>query len=135
MRDRRSVTVQPVSMSGSRNPRVRASRSTRRTASTAKPVTSRTPIRTSPGSPPKGAAGPTTRICEARTLFAAFCKELIRACDEILTPFFLPVFENPVEVVPESNDRRGERCAGHLLVANGILDAGNDLTKEIRQLD
>ena len=46
--------------------RSRASSSTRRTASTAKPATSRTRIRTSPGCRRKAAAGRTIRICDDR---------------------------------------------------------------------
>src|SRR5690606_31875099 len=42
-----------------------ATRSTRRTASTARPATSRTPTRTSTGSPQRAAADPTTAACEA----------------------------------------------------------------------
>ena len=45
----------------------RASRSTRRTASTARPAISRTRTRTSPGCRPKAAADPTTRRCDLRT--------------------------------------------------------------------
>jgi flavin-dependent dehydrogenase len=43
-------------------------RSTPRTASTAKPATSRTPTRTSTGSRPRAAAGRTTSICEVLPL-------------------------------------------------------------------
>src|SRR5215471_7615531 len=38
----------------------------RRTASTAKPATSRTPTRTSPGSRPRAVAARTIRICDLR---------------------------------------------------------------------
>ncbi len=57
-----SAIAQPASMKLSATTKARpGSRSTRRTASTAKPAISRTPARTSPGFAPKVAAGPTTR--------------------------------------------------------------------------
>ena len=48
-----------------RAPAASGCRSTRRTASTARPATSRTRPRTSSGSPPKAAAGRTTSACDA----------------------------------------------------------------------
>src|SRR3954452_287771 len=52
----------------------RGSRSTPRTASTARPATSRTRPRTSTGSPPKAAEAPITRTCRllAGAAFAGF---------------------------------------------------------------
>ena len=61
----RRAIVRPACTSGWKSRPVRASRSTRRTASTARRATSRTRTRTSSGCRPKAAAGRTIRICDA----------------------------------------------------------------------
>src|SRR5258708_1632468 len=63
MRARSSATAPPACTSSSTWTPSRACRSTRRTACTARPATSRTRRRTSSGSPPKAAAARTTRTC------------------------------------------------------------------------
>ena len=55
---RRTAIARPASMNGSRRRRVRASRSTPRTASTAKPATSRIPNGNITWVPPEGGGGP-----------------------------------------------------------------------------
>src|ERR1700761_6183682 len=66
MASRRSVIVRRASMRWSRTVAGRASRSTPRIACTARHATSRIRRRTSPGSRPKGAVVPITRICRRR---------------------------------------------------------------------
>ena len=64
MPGRRRAIVRPASTNGSRTAVSRVSSSTRRTASTAKPATSRIRTRTSPGCRPRAAAGRTIRTCD-----------------------------------------------------------------------
>ena len=63
-RNRLSATAQPVFTRLSRKKAGRVFRSTRRTASTARPAISRTQARTSPGSPPRAEADPLTARCD-----------------------------------------------------------------------
>src|SRR5437016_4932550 len=67
MPGRSSATALPVSMSSSTSRPRRTCRSTRRTACTARPATSRTRSRTSSGSRPKAAAAPTIPTCRLPT--------------------------------------------------------------------
>src|SRR5436190_2958626 len=68
MPGRRAATAPPGCTSSSTSIRGRACRSTRSTACTARPATSRIRSRTSSGLPPKAAAGRTTRTCNSASV-------------------------------------------------------------------